>query len=465
MPRHLRSFAALVLMAELCSVLPLHAVPSYITNPIPVRVSHVPEWFRPTTSRLCFRALNVDPYYVPPTADQLASGAAPLNSQLLPVASWSLPNGASGLPANVALVTQGKKLVPGNCILECWLDLNDDGKFNPGEPYGCEKLYGLTPTNSISRVAIELLEVSPCIARMDLAAIISAMPSTTNTPSQSAFAPIAAATDRGRWSVLFGAVVPATVCGTDRPAGTSPIVRVRVVRNTVNGERRNGNGTSYSAILLDRYYDLSVLSTLTEADLLAGGLYDLDRGSIGKAYNPNSNSQPSLAEHLTNATYRVVIGDGDVGKLEYDGNNLPAYFSNIFENRVYQTPTVPDPALENAVYTGRPTFRWSHTNSLSKPYPDVRFRIYTNAVGTSAFWDSGVVRAPARDSSGMYAWTAPVHVGPVTNITYGGTATNVVTFLPGTTYYWRASMLDAKFTAFGPDETATAFSFAAPSTP
>lgn len=452
MPRHHKSFAALVLMAELCSVIPLHAAPAYITNPIPVRVTHVSEWFRPTTSRLCFSALSVDPYYVPPTPDQLASGAAPLRSQLLPVASWTLPNGASGLPANVALVTDGKKLVPGNYIIECWLDLDGDGSFAPGEPYGCEKLYDLTPTNKIGRIAIELMEVSPSLARMDLATLIAAMPATTN--ESPAFAPLAAATDRGRWSVPYASVAPATTCGTNKPPSTSPVTRVRVVRDLINALPRPGD-TSSAAVLLDRYFDLATRKTLTEADWMADGKLDIDWGSLNLAFNGNSSPSASL----TNATYRIVIGEGDVGKYENEGNNLPSLFSNRYEAKLYQAPTISHFFETN----GQPAFCWAHTNSIDKPYPAFRIRIYTSEgmSETSRVFDSGPKRAPARSASGMYAYASPVYPGlTTTNLYYFGTSeegTNVHTFSASQQYWWAVSMLDSKFTRLSSQETAHPF--------
>ncbi len=100
------------------------------------------------------------------------------------------------------------------------------------------------------------------------------------------------------------------------------------------------------------------------------------------------------------------------------------------------------------VYAGRPTFRWSHVNSISKAYPAFQLKIYA-ADQSTVVYDSGVQQAPARDVNGMYEWTAPVYAGMVTPQGY--------VFDSANDYYWAVSMLDAKFTAFNDAETKTPF--------
>lgn len=431
MPRHIKSFAALVLTVELCSALPLHAAPAYITYPIPVRITHVPEWFRPSTSRLCFTALSVTPGFVPTPVSELSVQTAPLRSQLLPVASWNIPNGASGIPANVALVTVGKNILPGDFIIECWIDMDDNGKFDPGEPYGCERLYGLTPTDPIDRIGIELMEVSPIIARMDLAKLIASMPATTN--STPAFGQLAAATDAGVWNVPYATVEPASTCGTNKPSSEQPVVRVRVARDNIDGALS-------TATLLDSYFDLSTRSCLTEAHILANDMYDLDFGVTTSSPNPL---------YFTNVTYRVVVGSDSVGDNAKGGNNLPIFFRKYFGNRFapYSTSFSVTTNTTSSGIVLHPTFTWSHTNTICKPYPAFRLRIYTNDVISppSMVYDSFTQRAPARDIFGRYKWMAPIASGMTyTNVSIG--VTNIHTFASGKTYWWTVGMLDAKFT-------------------
>ena len=323
-----------------------------------------------------------------------------------------------------------------------FLDTNGDGNWNPGEAYGVAK--DVDVGWSDAEFSVELTRTTPIMARFNL---VSAVPvSGGSSSSGSSSGSNSALTDRDVINTCKGYAPnePAMYPGTNMLANANSLTRVRVVRNWINRAADNGS-TSYSAVLLDRYFDLSVHPTLTEADLLSTGEYDLDWGTLNPAYN--GLNTPTMT--LTNVAYRVVIGDGDVGAYEQFGNNLPILFFNTFEARARQTPTVPDPKLARIEYAGRPTFRWSHANSINKPYPAFRLRIYSDAEKRNIVYDSGTQRAPARDAYGMYEWTAPVYAGMVT-------AQGTV-FEPANNYYWAVSMLDAKFTGFSSDETVTQF--------
>ena len=323
----------------------------------------------------------------------------------------------------------------GKNTFAAFLDLDASGTWNPGEPYGVAK--DVDVGWSDAEFSVELTKTTPIMARFDLTSMSDTAEAVNN------------ATDRGVVNTCRGyapneqAIFP----GENIPDAADSLTRVRVVRNWIN--RRDGNGsTSYSAVVLDRNFDLSVHPTLTEADLLSDGKFDLDWGGILPAWG-------GATAGLTNVTYRVVIGDGEVGDYEVLGNNLPILFSNIFEERNRQTPTVPDPKLAEIVYAGRPTFRWSHTNSINKAYPAFRLRIYTDAAKNNVIYDSGTQRAPARDANGMYEWTAPVYAGMVTP--KEGLVTKNYVFNNTNNYYWAVSMLDAKYTGFGANEVTTPF--------
>ena len=126
-----------------------------------------------------------------------------------------------------------------------------------------------------------------------------------------------------------------TAVTSDAPAAASLLTHVRVVRNRIGHIPINsddvvylrGNGaTSYCAVLLDCYFDLSVRSVMTEADFIAtDGRNDLDWASINMAYN--GLYTPTMT--MVRAEYRIVIGDDDVGEYEFDGNNLPIFFTNV----------------------------------------------------------------------------------------------------------------------------------------
>ena len=346
---------------------------------------------------------------------------------------------ADSATAEDGVVSRGR-LREGKNIFAAFIDLDNNGAWSPGEPYGA--VANVDVGWSGTSCEIEMMDTTPQMVRIDLAAAI---------PSAN-FAAANKTTDRGQVNLNSGtfdnraAIYP----GTNMPDNVSSLTKVRVVRNWINGEAANGS-KSYSAVVLERDLDLSVHPALTEADLLGDGVYDLDWGTLLPAYGGG-------AATLESATYRIVIGNDDVGEFERGGNNLPVLFSNRFETRARQTPTVPDPALAGIVYAGQPTFRWSHTNSIDKLYPAFQLKIY-KADQSTVVYDSGVQQAPARslrDVNGqyvkMYEWTAPVYAGMVTPKGFVFDTTN--------NYYWAVSMLDAKFTEFNDrdgDEVKTQF--------
>ncbi len=305
-----------------------------------------------------------------------------------------------------------------------------DGKWTPGEPYGV--VTGVDVGWNGTSCEIELTDTTPQIVRIDLASAVQ-----VNT-----FATVNALTDRGKpvspkgYDKNTANINP----GTNVNSSVTGLTKVRVVRNEINGS--NGGTSSYSAVVFERDFDLSVHPALTEADLLGVGLYDLDWGTLLSAYG----GAPATLESVT---YRIVIGDGEVGQYEqFCDGNLALNFGNRFEALDLQTPTVPDPTLPQIVYAGRPTFRWSHANTIDKAYPAFQLRIYA-ADKTTLVYDSGVQLAPTRNADGMYEWTAPVYAGMLT-------AQGQVFSSPNT-YYWSVSMLDAKFTEFNPYEAKTMF--------
>lgn len=439
----------------------------YIVKPIPVRVTHYEGYHRTLRPKICFTALSVAGGYEPLTSESVNS--LPVKSVLLPVATWTVA-GTQCLPLNHMLTTDGLHIPEGEYIIECWIDETGDGKFAPGEPYGCTQKINLTASAEPDRIDIELTEVHPSIVRMDIAKMIAGMPSPSARPGTEEGAPpepypvtdeqfvvLAAATDRGRWNLPWATIVPARYPGTSAPADASLITRVRIVRDMIIGVDEEND------VLLDRYFELSARSVVTEADLIADGAYTLDWGTLNQAFNGRATPH----KDMTNATYRIVIGNGDVGDHEYGGNNLPLLFLNWFEAQGVQEQTTPDPECENKTYTGPLTIRWSHTNSIDKPYPSFNLRIYKydDAVPPNKIliYESGAQRAPARDSNGMYEWTAPVSAGTTTTTTM--TVDNVEETIThniaaNITYYWAVSMLDEKFHASDSNQILTPFSFA-----
>lgn len=326
-----------------------------------------------------------------------------------------------------ALVSRGR-LREGDNTFVAFLDVDGNGAYTPGEPFGVRK--GVDVRWSATELEIELSDTSAVVSRYDLA----------NAFAAGAFEGANALTDRG----VNGSYYPnygLFYVGTNAPNASA--TRVRIVRTAFNDESEDAN-----QVVFDQMIDLAGHPFLTEADILGAGNPDLDWGTLVTAWTRAYSSNKS---QLAKVSYRVVLGNGSIEETDAN-NSIGAAFANAFEIGSVQTKTVPDAAFQQLVYAGSPTFRWKHepldaSGARLKDYPAFQCRIFdtTGAI----VWESDVEQAPARDSSGYYTWTAPVYCGMVTK--------QGRVFEAKANYTWAISMLDAKFTTFSSSETKTPF--------
>ena len=326
---------------------------------------------------------------------------------------------------------------------EVFLDLNGDGLWTPGEPYGVAS--DVDVGWSSATFALELTDVAPQMFRIDMQQAVQA----NDFDGQKSL------NDRGvANSIGVGsnrAVLEESV-GLNMPAGTETETRVRIVRTAVNDVawRRNGTTTRYAdGVVLDVTRDFTVNPYLTECDLVKTGDLDLDWGHLGSI----ASALGEDFQNITSAVYRVVLGDGTISPTQPTNNNcLATAFINIFERGASGAQTRCEPVSpKGTVMSAQPTFRWRHDNAIGKAYPAFRLRVRK---GNALVYDSGAQRAPARDVNGVYSWTAPIYVDMV--------MTNGVVFANTNNYTWSVSMLDAKFTAPNTSETAQEFRMEVP---
>ena len=309
--------------------------------------------------------------------------------------------------------------------------------FAPGLPYGVT--IGEVGPIGGADINIELTDTNPSIIRMNLPAALVIQAGNSNTTlnagtdlADASLKEIGYAyTDRGRFGL--DSLMIAEHIGEDVDISSSNI-HIRVLRSGFNRAERSPNNIALSSpvVLMERYFRIGINNVLTEADLLpalAAGEGDLDWGGPSKAYGSLTKSD------ITNAVYRIVIGDGTVAS-EVDNNNLFVMFLNKFERGDQQT-CVSNSTMDVVTYAGRPTFSWKHDNTIGKEYPAFQLRVWDDTTGALVY-DSGVQRAPVRDQGGFYNWTAPLYVGAL--------LPNGQTFSANTKYKWGVSMLDAKFT-------------------
>lgn len=303
--------------------------------------------------------------------------------------------------------------------------------YEPGMPYGVT--IGEVGPIGGADINIELTDTNPSVVRINVPAVLSIQSGdgTTalvagTTAAKEGFATASQAyTDRGCYEENSLAI-PAYI-GKETTLTVSNI-HVRVLRAAVNGLEKVSSTTVLSSptVLMDRHLKVGISNMLTEADLLAAlpsGTGDLDWGGLATA------CQALGTDKVTNATYRIVVGDGTVASGSQN-NNLMIMFINKFE--AVQTPVT---NMSVRTFAGRPTFSWSHNNTIGKDYPAFQLRVWD---GSTVIYDSGVQLAPVRDRAGYYNWAAPLYVGSMLD--------NNKVFEAGKKYTWTVSMLDAKFT-------------------
>ncbi|MBR6733371.1 MAG: LamG domain-containing protein [Kiritimatiellae bacterium] len=355
---------------------------------------------------------------------------------------------ASGSEDNSeAKATKYGHLREGKNMFVVFADMDSNGVWSPGEPLGVASEVDVGW--SAASFSVELTDIAPQMARMDLAGLTAAEDFATadvltdrstsvngsyysNQSLETAFKVLP---DDGEEGDDVGAGVPGTQA-EGRPAATATS-RIRVIRTAVNGELGVGN-TLYNGVVLDREIYLGGHPMLTEADLVADGLLDLDWGTLTAAWQATHNGS-AITTALTNATYRVLYGNGSATGWTF--NSFAAVtFVNAYEYGRQQTlaaPVAPKGTTQGATVT----FQWRHealdSNGYKiKDYPAFRLQVLDSS--NAVVYDSGDRRAPARNSQGVYSWTAPLYDGMVTE--------NGHVFTTKENYKWRVSMLDAKFT-------------------
>ena len=330
----------------------------------------------------------------------------------------------------------------GKTMFVVFADGDGNGLWTPGEPYGV--VTDIDVGWAGTSVEVELTDISSRILRMDLEPLVNAKDLVAANE----------ATDRGVLSdYAYYPNEAAKYYGTNDIGKV--LVRVRVVRSWFNGEKTNATFVAAaSGNVFEGMFDLRGHPCLTEADLLARDLLDLDWGTIKSAWdNAYADSGAPIAG-LTNVAYRIVLGNGTESGTTGELNNLvPLVFYNAFEYGRSQTLAQPvSPA--GAVCSAQPTFTWTHeakdaTGRTIKDYPAFQLRVWKQD-GTTLVYDSGIRPAPARNVvDGSYSWTAPIYPDMVTPQGHIFSTTN--------NYKWSVSMLDAKFTTPNGNETKMEF--------
>ena len=297
-------------------------------------------------------------------------------------------------------------------------DLDDNGKYDPGEPYGVVQNVDIS-WKGVS-VELELTDASPVTPRFDV-------------------------WQAGTMRVAATNVWEGSDDGGDSLSDSTP-TRVRVVRWKIDDKPIYDMAVA-PQIVLDKVMDPRAVTTLTEADFLDANTHDLDWDNFysGVVQNPGVRSGNF---RVVKADYLVIVGDGDVTSWPSgsDTSKVAVASAQVITRRFGEGRVIPRPVSPGSVSpassgigivnTANPTFAWTIDCPDSEAYTAFRI-VVTNASGM--VYDSGVRRAPARDGDGAYRWAAPLYVDDMT--------TQGKVFANKSTYGWRVAMYNSKFRA------------------
>lgn len=291
----------------------------------------------------------------------------------------------------------------GTNMLVVFYDLDNNSEYTPGEPMGV--VYGVEVGWYGATAEVELTDTTPIFTRIDL---------TTG------------ATDRDK---LYGTDVSDKVQpGLPAAYQGNEYVRLRVLREgfvLAGGMLYTLDGSGVTnRVLVDKYISISQAKFLTEGDILETGDFDVDWSYAQKDVFKNANAHSSIRNgDVVGLVYKILLGDKN------ETQELALRSIRYFDYKsVRQKPRLVSPGeTDSVVYAPRPTFKW--TMSTNNTYMAFKLQILTK--NREVVWDSGVRRAPARDSDNNYYFRPDVFVGD-------GLENN-------SNYLWRVSMYNSKF--------------------
>lgn len=299
----------------------------------------------------------------------------------------------------------------GKNTIVAFYDLDGDGKYTAGEPFGCAMDVDVGWHQGVAD--IELTDTSPIITRADLL---------TGTSDRKA---LYGEDDGDYYNLIEGQL------------SGGKYQRLRVVRTLVNGigiDQLN----IYNRVLVDRWVELDQRSFFCESDVLSNGELDLDWSTL---YDEvvNSSDVKSAGIDPTDVTYRIVLGNGSIDVAETN-NLFGIATTRHFDLATRRArPICLSPGQDDAVvYSAQPTFKWTMNGFNS--YTAFQLQILS---GSTVVWDSGMRRAPAVDLDGNYKYTPDVYIGDV--------------LANNQKYSWRVSMFNAKFKTTYWSETSSPF--------
>ena len=279
-------------------------------------------------------------------------------------------------------------------------DLDGDGKYSAGEPFG------IAPNVDVgwnyAKVNIELTDTTPITARFSVSSESQGGDGETGATEATNDRTVLYGTEGGNFDV-------SNIIAGHTSGGM--FERVRVVRTLINGQPLSNFGVP-ERVVLDKMVNVVNAPFLTEADFIRDGNLDIDWANFADDLaRGNANA---VGADITNVSYRVVLGNGDVTSATTN-NLLPLVFNRWYDTpAVYSNDATPICIGPGIVTSAAPTFKWTIPGGLNS-YTAFEIMV-TGDSGT--VWTSGYQPMPPRIKDATYGWryewTAPLFADSVT---------------------------------------------------
>lgn len=293
-------------------------------------------------------------------------------------------------------------------------DMNGDGLYTPGEPFG------FTPGVEVGwrrgLASVTLTETSPISIRMDL--------TTGDNDRKESW---------GDWADIEKEDLDTSASESD----FGKYVRMRVVRAYCNGIDQGSAALAKPVIDRKVYLNSEISKFLTEADFITQDVPDVDWADGAGLASASING--------TNVRYRIVFGNDALTSNASLSNTGKYMFDRRFDSndqRARVTIVAPGTNQDFVVTATSPTFVWKMDPVSRDTY--TAFRVVMTGAGGFKY-DSGVQLAPPKNAAGEYVWTAPISVTDklAGNKFTGDTSTG--TFANGAYYGYTLYMYNTKF--------------------
>ena len=338
----------------------------------------------------------------------------------------------TGMPGTEAYAPLPLAAAPAsNAIIAVTADLDGNGRYSPGEPYGvCN-----APSSPYFRPAVTLTGTSSSTWRIDLSSAIA----------NNSFDAQRSLIDRGVLGYLRNDRDSATLDDMANTRNVTIALCAQALNGTSMRKVTSGTVTVYygyrTFVSTSRVFETGV-APWTEANL-----YEIGMADVGEGYVDNETIISNLGQSVvTNAQYNILI-NGKTSNPPLTNNVLATAYVNVYE--ASRTKCVQLTPAGTAFSPGEyPVFTWRST--ASKSYERCIINIHSAASGGNILFTRE--SAPTRSPDGTYSMSLPVRIGWL--------GRNGQQFVAGSNYWWSVSMIDAKFQSADTTATRRAFSFA-----